>query len=222
MFIYAGVERKTNEPAKGCWLKWPLGNNVKFLCPQLNSVSINLFHSSAMHETLHCANSPSQSAAFCFWQVMCLQQRLEARLTGDSFGSYRSKTLPWKCVKCLKTDTSYISQPHFQCINNIFRLLGFSCALQRSVYLFTHYPLAVLAEIIVPFSRFQAGYIRIDGSVPSSERIQLVHKFQNDPETRVAVLSIQAAGQVVNQNKNNNDWSSVTHNVQRFGVQKNI
>ena len=42
----------------------------------------------------------------------------------------------------------------------------------------------------------QAGYIRIDGSVPSSERMQLVHKFQSDPETRVAVLSIQAAGQV--------------------------
>lgn len=42
----------------------------------------------------------------------------------------------------------------------------------------------------------QAGYIRIDGSVPSSERIQLVHKFQNDPDTRVAILSIQAAGQV--------------------------
>uniref|UniRef100_A0A672FH77 Zinc finger, RAN-binding domain containing 3 n=1 Tax=Salarias fasciatus TaxID=181472 RepID=A0A672FH77_SALFA len=41
----------------------------------------------------------------------------------------------------------------------------------------------------------QASYIRIDGSVPSSERIQLVHKFQSDPETRVAILSIQAAGQ---------------------------
>lgn len=43
----------------------------------------------------------------------------------------------------------------------------------------------------------QAGYIRIDGSVPSSERIQLVHKFQSDPETKVAILSIQAAGQVL-------------------------
>ncbi|XP_076008521.1 DNA annealing helicase and endonuclease ZRANB3 isoform X2 [Genypterus blacodes] len=41
----------------------------------------------------------------------------------------------------------------------------------------------------------KASYIRIDGSVPSSERIQLVHKFQSDPETRVAILSIQAAGQ---------------------------
>uniref|UniRef100_A0A3B5MV26 Zinc finger, RAN-binding domain containing 3 n=1 Tax=Xiphophorus couchianus TaxID=32473 RepID=A0A3B5MV26_9TELE len=41
----------------------------------------------------------------------------------------------------------------------------------------------------------KAGYIRIDGSVPSSERIKLVHKFQSDPETRVAILSIQAAGQ---------------------------
>ncbi|XP_043930881.1 DNA annealing helicase and endonuclease ZRANB3 [Protopterus annectens] len=41
----------------------------------------------------------------------------------------------------------------------------------------------------------KARYIRIDGSVPSSERIHLVHQFQNDPTTRVAVLSIQAAGQ---------------------------
>ncbi|XP_024150286.1 DNA annealing helicase and endonuclease ZRANB3 isoform X1 [Oryzias melastigma] len=41
----------------------------------------------------------------------------------------------------------------------------------------------------------KAGYIRIDGSVPASERNQLVHKFQSDPETRVAILSIQAAGQ---------------------------
>ncbi|XP_061840944.1 DNA annealing helicase and endonuclease ZRANB3 isoform X1 [Nerophis lumbriciformis] len=41
----------------------------------------------------------------------------------------------------------------------------------------------------------KAGYIRIDGSVPSAERIHLVHKFQNDPDTRVAILSIQAAGQ---------------------------
>ncbi|XP_043965895.1 DNA annealing helicase and endonuclease ZRANB3 isoform X1 [Gambusia affinis] len=41
----------------------------------------------------------------------------------------------------------------------------------------------------------KAGYIRIDGRVPSSERIKLVHKFQSDPETRVAILSIQAAGQ---------------------------
>lgn len=102
----------------------------------------------------------------------------------------------------------------------MFRLLGFSCALQRPIYLFTHYPVTVLAEIIVPFSRFQAGYIRIDGSVPSSERIQLVHKFQNDPETRVAVLSIQAAGQVVNQNKDNNDRSSVTQCSEIWSAKK--
>ncbi|XP_012582928.1 PREDICTED: DNA annealing helicase and endonuclease ZRANB3 isoform X1 [Condylura cristata] len=38
-------------------------------------------------------------------------------------------------------------------------------------------------------------YIRIDGSVPSSERINLVNQFQKDPDTRVAILSIQAAGQ---------------------------
>ncbi|KAG7467329.1 hypothetical protein MATL_G00152150 [Megalops atlanticus] len=41
----------------------------------------------------------------------------------------------------------------------------------------------------------KARYVRIDGSVPSSERIHLVHQFQSDPDTRVAILSIQAAGQ---------------------------
>ncbi|XP_072435773.1 DNA annealing helicase and endonuclease ZRANB3 isoform X2 [Chiloscyllium punctatum] len=41
----------------------------------------------------------------------------------------------------------------------------------------------------------KARYIRIDGSVPSSERINLVHQYQNDPETQVAILSIKAAGQ---------------------------
>ncbi|XP_069081160.1 DNA annealing helicase and endonuclease ZRANB3 isoform X1 [Pleurodeles waltl] len=41
----------------------------------------------------------------------------------------------------------------------------------------------------------KARYIRIDGSVPSAERIHLVHQFQSDPDTRVAILSIQAAGQ---------------------------
>uniref|UniRef100_A0A8C2UDI1 Zinc finger RANBP2-type containing 3 n=1 Tax=Coturnix japonica TaxID=93934 RepID=A0A8C2UDI1_COTJA len=38
-------------------------------------------------------------------------------------------------------------------------------------------------------------YIRIDGRVPSAERIHLVNQFQKDPDTRVAILSIQAAGQ---------------------------
>ncbi|XP_030310503.1 DNA annealing helicase and endonuclease ZRANB3 [Calypte anna] len=41
----------------------------------------------------------------------------------------------------------------------------------------------------------EVRYIRIDGSVPSAERIHLVNQFQKDPDTRVAILSIQAAGQ---------------------------
>ena len=40
-------------------------------------------------------------------------------------------------------------------------------------------------------------YIRINGSVPSAERIRLVNQFQKDPDTRVAILSIQAAGQAI-------------------------
>ncbi|XP_071943275.1 DNA annealing helicase and endonuclease ZRANB3-like [Antedon mediterranea] len=37
-------------------------------------------------------------------------------------------------------------------------------------------------------------YIRIDGDVPSLDRMHLVKKFQQEEQTRVAVLSIQAAG----------------------------
>lgn len=50
--------------------------------------------------------------------------------------------------------------------------------------------------IFVSIIMLQVRYIRIDGSVPSSERIHLVNQFQKDPDTRVAILSIQAAGQV--------------------------
>ncbi|XP_060588845.1 DNA annealing helicase and endonuclease ZRANB3-like [Ruditapes philippinarum] len=37
-------------------------------------------------------------------------------------------------------------------------------------------------------------FIRIDGETPPSERPHLVHQFQSDPDIRVAVLSILAAG----------------------------
>ena len=37
-------------------------------------------------------------------------------------------------------------------------------------------------------------FIRIDGAVPGEMRMQLVRQFQTDPETRVALLSIMAAG----------------------------
>uniref|UniRef100_A0A8C0HGC3 Zinc finger RANBP2-type containing 3 n=1 Tax=Chelonoidis abingdonii TaxID=106734 RepID=A0A8C0HGC3_CHEAB len=53
----------------------------------------------------------------------------------------------------------------------------------------------------------KARYIRIDGSVPSVERIHLVHQFQKDPDTRVAILSIQAAGQVRLKKKKSRYWT---------------
>nr|XP_015213854.1 PREDICTED: DNA annealing helicase and endonuclease ZRANB3 isoform X1 [Lepisosteus oculatus] len=59
---------------------------------------------------------------------------------------------------------------------------------------FAHH-LAMLQACTEAVIEAKARYIRIDGSVPSSERIHLVHQFQSDPDTRVAVLSIQAAGQ---------------------------
>jgi SNF2 family DNA or RNA helicase len=38
------------------------------------------------------------------------------------------------------------------------------------------------------------GHIRIDGTVPSSERAARVRKFQTNPQVRVAILSMTAAG----------------------------
>ena len=39
-------------------------------------------------------------------------------------------------------------------------------------------------------------YVRIDGTVKGVDRQAATHQFQNDPDTRVAVLSILAAGVV--------------------------
>ncbi|KAK2819613.1 hypothetical protein Q7C36_021259 [Tachysurus vachellii] len=65
---------------------------------------------------------------------------------------------------------------------------------QLKFLVFAHH-LSMLQACTEAVIEAKASYIRIDGSVPSAERIQLVHRFQNDPETRVAILSIQAAGQ---------------------------
>ncbi|KAE8278649.1 DNA annealing helicase and endonuclease ZRANB3 Annealing helicase 2 [Larimichthys crocea] len=65
---------------------------------------------------------------------------------------------------------------------------------QLKFLVFAHH-LTMLQACTEAVIEAKAAYIRIDGSVPSSERIQLVNKFQSDPQTRVAILSIQAAGQ---------------------------
>uniref|UniRef100_A0A9J7YZE2 Zinc finger, RAN-binding domain containing 3 n=1 Tax=Cyprinus carpio carpio TaxID=630221 RepID=A0A9J7YZE2_CYPCA len=65
---------------------------------------------------------------------------------------------------------------------------------QLKFLVFAHH-LSMLQACTEAVIEAKASYIRIDGSVPSAERIQLVHRFQNDPDTRVAILSIQAAGQ---------------------------
>jgi hypothetical protein len=38
------------------------------------------------------------------------------------------------------------------------------------------------------------GYVRVDGSHDSQERLEAVRRFKNDPSVRVALLSITAAG----------------------------
>ncbi|NWH64328.1 ZRAB3 endonuclease, partial [Geococcyx californianus] len=59
---------------------------------------------------------------------------------------------------------------------------------------FAHH-LSMLQACVEAVIESKVRYIRIDGSVPSAERVHLVNQFQKDPDTRVAILSIQAAGQ---------------------------
>uniref|UniRef100_A0ACB8G2F4 Uncharacterized protein n=1 Tax=Sphaerodactylus townsendi TaxID=933632 RepID=A0ACB8G2F4_9SAUR len=65
---------------------------------------------------------------------------------------------------------------------------------QVKFLVFAHH-LSMLQACTEAVIESKARYIRIDGSVPSAERISLVNQFQKDPDTRVAILSIQAAGQ---------------------------
>ncbi|NXF01596.1 ZRAB3 endonuclease, partial [Smithornis capensis] len=65
---------------------------------------------------------------------------------------------------------------------------------QLKFLVFAHH-LSMLQACTEAVIENKVRYIRIDGSVPSAERIHLVNQFQKDPETRVAILSIQAAGQ---------------------------
>uniref|UniRef100_A0A4W3HR01 Zinc finger RANBP2-type containing 3 n=1 Tax=Callorhinchus milii TaxID=7868 RepID=A0A4W3HR01_CALMI len=66
---------------------------------------------------------------------------------------------------------------------------------EKLKFLVFAYHLSMLQACTEAVIENKVGYIRIDGSVPSSERIHLVHQFQNDPDKRVAILSIKAAGQ---------------------------
>ncbi|NXN26741.1 ZRAB3 endonuclease, partial [Nycticryphes semicollaris] len=65
---------------------------------------------------------------------------------------------------------------------------------QLKFLVFAHH-LSMLQACAEAVAESKVRYIRIDGSVPSAERIHLVNQFQKDPDTRVAILSIQAAGQ---------------------------
>jgi len=55
-----------------------------------------------------------------------------------------------------------------------------------------HSMLDALEKTIV---KRHVGYIRIDGSVPASERAGLVHNFQVELSCRVAILAVTAAGE---------------------------
>ena len=74
------------------------------------------------------------------------------------------------------------------------------------ILIFAHH-LKVLDGLQSCCVRAKIGFIRIDGSVPSSTRHALVEQFQRDPAIRVAVLSLTAAGQGITLTSKNR-WNS--------------
>ena len=59
---------------------------------------------------------------------------------------------------------------------------------------FAHH-LAVLDEAQKVAVNARVGFVRIDGSTSQPDRHTAVQRFQNDPDVRLAILSIKAAGQ---------------------------
>ena len=61
-------------------------------------------------------------------------------------------------------------------------------------FIFFAYHLNILNAVEEAVKNLNLGYIRIDGSTPSHKRTSYVETFQTDPNIRIAILSIGAAG----------------------------
>ena len=75
----------------------------------------------------------------------------------------------------------------------------------RKILLFSEW--TTMLNLIEPMlDRKQAGFVRLDGSVPQKKRQALIHKFQNDPACRLFIttnagstgLNLQAANTIIN------------------------
>ncbi|XP_040214032.1 DNA annealing helicase and endonuclease ZRANB3 isoform X1 [Rana temporaria] len=140
-----------------------------------------------------------------------IRQRIPFDLPKDVAKEMNSSFEEWeKLMRCPQSMASESTNPFIQVMGLITRMykqtaLAKAGAVKDYIKMmlendklkflvFAHH-LSMLQACTEAAIENKARYIRIDGSVPSSERIHLVHQFQNDPDTRVAILSIQAAGQ---------------------------
>ncbi|KAK3277461.1 hypothetical protein CYMTET_14533, partial [Cymbomonas tetramitiformis] len=64
----------------------------------------------------------------------------------------------------------------------------------QAKFLFFAHHQTLLDDVQQEMEKRKVKFIRIDGKTPSTEREKLVRQFQEERETRVAVLSIKAAG----------------------------
>ncbi|KAG2458961.1 ZRAB3 endonuclease, partial [Polypterus senegalus] len=140
-----------------------------------------------------------------------IRQRIPFDLTKETAKEACASFEEWeKLMRALNLGTSGIDNPFVEVMGLITRMYKQTAIAKAGAVkdyikmmlendhlkflVFAHH-LVMLQACTEAVIEAKARYVRIDGSVPSSERIHLVHQFQNDPETRVAILSIQAAGQ---------------------------
>ncbi|NWX25987.1 ZRAB3 endonuclease, partial [Notiomystis cincta] len=138
-----------------------------------------------------------------------VRQRIPFDLPQAAAKNLNATFAEWE--KLMRSLSSDASESHFSQVMNLITRMYKETAIAKAgavkdyikmmldndklkFLVFAHH-LSMLQACTEAVIESKARYIRIDGSVPSAERIHLVNQFQKDPETRVAILSIQAAGQ---------------------------
>ncbi|XP_075465639.1 DNA annealing helicase and endonuclease ZRANB3 isoform X2 [Ascaphus truei] len=140
-----------------------------------------------------------------------IRQRIPFDLPKDVAKGMNTSFEEWeKLMRCSDSVATETSNPFIQVMGLITRLFKQTAIAKAGAvkdyikmmlendklkFLVFGHHLTMLQACTEAVIESKVRYIRIDGSVPSAERIHLVHQFQSDPETRVAILSIQAAGQ---------------------------
>ncbi|XP_049745189.1 DNA annealing helicase and endonuclease ZRANB3 isoform X2 [Elephas maximus indicus] len=140
-----------------------------------------------------------------------IRQRIPFDLPAAAAKELNTSFEEWeRLMRALNSDATETGSPFFQVMGLITRMFKQTAIAKAGAvkdyikmmlqneslkFLVFGHHLSMLQACTEAVIESKTRYVRIDGSVPSLERIHLVNQFQKDPDTRVAILSIQAAGQ---------------------------